>query len=581
MRLRGLRVALLTLLGALAVGAFFEAGKLHGKYEIRYAGVTSLPEHELVFYLWYALWGGIAVACLAGAFHATLAQRFSAWLSVCATKPREVVAFTALLVFMGALLFRHLILLDDVITDDELVYQFTARSLGLGRFASPPPLEPEFLGNQFMIVNSRHWYGKYPIGHSLLLAPFEIIGRSDLFGPAVAVGSVVLTYLVARRFVGGTAALLAVFLLGCSPHFVWTHATLLSQTSSGLLMLLSVYAHLLHRETQRLRWLLLMGASLGFGILTRPMPGVLIALAVSAAQWRAACALEPTLRLAGRRALREGLIWLPAMLPFMGGVLLSNYVQSGSPWTSGYSEVHAGHGLFSKSYGVLASSVGGALLRENAWLFGWPCSFLFLPFARIERARGFFWMLVGTTLAYRLLVPKTVVSTTGPVYLTEVVPFLCIGSAAGMVQVVALLRRLGDHSPQRRVASVVVASFLVALLIFPRVELPPIRAGAQLRTLVGELLLAQQVERAVVFASFLITPNTGRSWAYFPPNPWPDLRDAILYLRLPDQPDGLERARALWRERFPDRPAFLYDPRRGAAGLAPLESVVAAELAAH
>lgn len=583
MRLPRLRAALLSALGVLAVLALFDAATLHGGFRIYSVGAREVPTPELVFYLWYALWGGMAVACFAGACHATFASRLVSWFRACARAPRHALLYAGLFVFSGALLFRHAVLLEEPICDDELVYQFTARNLLLGHVTTRPPIPAAFLENLFVIVDAERWHGKYPIGHSLLLAPFEMIGRSDLFGPIIAALSLVLTYFVALRFVSSTVAILGVLLLACSPHFVWTHATLVSQTSSGLLMLCAVYTSFRFRETQRWQWLLSTGAALGFGILTRPMPGALIAAVVVAEQmhaaWTRAEAQKPLVGL--KRAVREVAAIGVAALPIAGVVILVNHLQSGSPGSSAYLEVHATYGAFINRDGELTNSVGGALVRENAWLFGWPCSLVFVAFARIERARAFFWMLVATTLAYRLIVPKTVVATTGPIYVTEVVPLLCIASAAGMAQVVALLRRLGDSQATQRVAAVVSAAFVVALAVFPRIELPPIHGGAQLRAQVKDLLAAQHIERAVVFSGALVRVDYMATWASYPPNPWPDLRDDVLFLRIPNTPDGFRRAQALWQERFSDRPAFLWDARKGSEGLRRLDIVVPRELSAH
>lgn len=578
---RVLRVAFLMALGALAVYALFDAATLHGGYEIRYRGAREVPNDELVFYLWYALWGGIAVAFFAGAFHASVAARLVEWFRACVRVPKHALLFASLLVFLGALLFRHTVLLDEPICDDELVYQFQARNLILGQVTAPPPLQADFLWNQFLIIDDNRWHGKYPIGHSLLLAPFEALSRPDLLGPIIAVLSLCLTYAVALRFVSSTAALLAMLLLACSPHFVWTHATLVSQTTSGLCMLAAVFASFRFRETQHIRWLFATGAALGFGVMTRPMPGVLVALAVLAAQLQAAWSQERAHSQRFKRVAREASLIALGALPFVGGQLLTNYLQAGSPSSTAYGQAHAAFGAFKNVDGELTNSVGAALIRENAWLFGWPFSLLFVAFARIERARFYFWTLIATTLVYRIAVPKTVVATTGPIYVTEVVPFLCIASAAGIAQVVTLLRRLGDQQALQRVAAVVSAAFVVALLAFPRVELPPIHAGARMRMQVKDVLAQKKIDRAVVFCAIIVNMNYTGTWAFYAPNPWPDLRDDVLYLRVPSSPDGFRRAQTVWQKHFSDRPAFVWDPRKGVDGLKPLDTFVARELAAQ
>jgi len=561
MRRNALRVLGFTALGALALAALFDAAKLHGRYELPSIGLTFVPLTELAFYLWYAVWGGLATVCLGAALFGSLGAWCLSLLERCAARPRECVFAAGLFVFVGALLFHHLVLLGEPVTDDELVYQLSARNLALGRLTSAPPIAAEFLRNQFVVIDEARWHGKYPIGHSLLLAPFELLGRPDLLAPLLGAASSGLTYAVACRFAGARAALLATALLACSPHFVFTHGTLLSQTTSTLCMLLAVYASLRDSEQGRARWLVLMGATLGFLVLARPMPGLLVTVVV----------LTFKLHEVGRARLPTMLYAAAPLSAFMGLLLLVNHVQSGSPWSTGYAEVHGGYGALENHDGELSNSLGGAFVRENAWLFGWPCSLLFVPFARIVRWRAWFWSLLATALAYRALLPKTVVATTGPVYMTEIVPWLCMASAAGMVHAEQLLTRLGASRARARVSSLVLAAFAVALVGFAPTELRAIHHGARRRSNVLEQLEDLHIERALIFSNELVPPDEASTWAYYPPNPWPDLRDPILFVRLPSGPDALARAHALWRERFADRPALVFGAWSKGGLLQPLE----------
>lgn len=550
-------------IGLLGIGAFFDAGTLHGKYEIRSVGIRFVAKDELVFLLWYGLWGGLAAFGFGAALFGWLGGKVLKLFERVTAHPRELVAFISLFTFLSALLFRHAVLINEPIADDELVYQLTARNLALGRFTSTPPIDADFLRNQFVVVDEQRWHGKYPIGHSLLLAPFELFGRVDLLGPLLASGSVVLTFALGRRLIGTRCATVAVLMLACSPHFIWTHATLMSQVTSTFLALASVYASVRHGESRKRRWLAAMGGCLGFGILVRPMPSALIALVVLIDKLaRTRSDERPFVR-----ALREAGTWGPVFAVFIAVMLLANYAQSGSPWTSGYAEVHETYGMFQNINGELTNSVGAALVRENVWLFGWPWSLLLMPFARVSRERWLFWGVIGTGVAYRILVPKTVVATTGPIYMSELVPWLCLGSADGARTLVEMLGRLGYSDARKRVACGVIGAFITALLAFYPVQLRAIRRGSTARCAVRDDLIEAKAERALVFAEKLVFTGDFSTWAYYPPNPWPDLRDDVLFLRVPDGQRGLERAWMLWRERFADRPAFTFVPGGGGGGM--------------
>lgn len=539
------------LLGALSVAAFFDAAKLHGGYVLPTVGIRFVPMSELVFALWYAVWGTLATVCFACALPRSVSAALTRTFERAAERPREAGLALAMWAFVASLSFRHAVLLDQPITDDELVYELTARALATGHVTAEPPVPWEFVANQFVVADAQRWHGKYPIGHSLVLAPFELLGRVDLVGPLLAACTIALTLAVGRALLGPRQGLLATLLLACSPHFLWTHGTLLSQTTSSTLILLAVWASLCAREATSLRWLALCGASLGFAVLTRPMPGVL------------ACAAVVTDELArGPRGTlaKRALVLTGALVPVASLILLVNYLQSGSPWTSGYREVHSTYGAFQNIDGELTNSIGGALVRENLWLFGWPLSLVFVPFAQFGGPRRLVLALIASAFAYRAVVPKTVVASTGPVYMLEAVPWLCVATAMGMAKVAELGRRLGHPETRERVIAGVVGAALSALACFAPVTLRALLAGADLRETVFQELAAAHIERAVVFANLLVDPNDAKSWAYTPPNPWPDLRDPLLFLRVPDAGNDLDAAWRLWRERFSDRPAVFFSP---------------------
>ncbi|HEY6877882.1 MAG TPA: glycosyltransferase family 39 protein, partial [Polyangiales bacterium] len=550
---------------ALAIAAFYDAALLHGGYRHLRQGIRFVPRDELVFLLWYAVWGGLAMACLGVATFRLVGARLARVFDRCTERPEHVLVLLALPLFIAVLALRTYVLGGEPIADDELVYELSARNLALGKLTSVPPIDPDFLRNQFVVIDAARWHGKYPIGHSLLLAPFELLGRVDLLGALLALGCLAATYAVARRLVGIRGAFAASLLLAVSPHFLLTHATLLSQTSSSLLILLAVLASLRHDETQAARWLVLMGAALGFGVLVRPMPSVLVAIVLVVEKaWRSGSA---------SRALKQAVWWLVPLASFGALFMWVNYVQSGSPWSSGYKEWHQGvFGMFQNIQGELTNSLGGALVRENAWLLGWPWSLLFVPFARLPRKAALCWGMIATGVAYRALVPKTVVASTGPVYITELVPWLCITTVAGMQHMHRWLLKVEILDAPARLASLAVAGCTVAACAFWPIEVRELARGASAREEVKRALFDEGASRALVFSDALVDPAASVSWAYYAPNPWPDLRDDILHLRVPPGPSGMQRALTLWRERFADRPAFLYVPAQERGTLCKLDA---------
>ncbi len=554
--LRGLGATLNALCGSLCLWGFLQARHQHGGYVLRQVGVQHVPEGELAFYAWYLLWG------LAAALFYTLAvlalSRASAWTRLVAllgARSVAVVACAGALVVVVASLVRHLLLAGQAITDDEEVYTLIASTLERGRLVNYPPLPAMFLENRFVVVGDDRWFGKYPVGHALLLLVGRLVGTAGLIVPLLGAAGVWCVYLIAREIGDSRRAVVAVALLAMSPHFVLTHATTLSQTTSTFVTLLAVLACMRASSRGSSGWAALAGIAMAYGVLVRPLPCGLFACVIGAG-------LIVGVHLRGdRRASAKvaGIVFVTLLAAGLA-LLAINRAQVGSAVASAYQEYHGSLGLFDTREGALPNSVGGALLRQNFWLFGWPLSLVFVPFARVGRASFLLWGLIVAEYAYRVIVPKTVVATTGPIYVTEIVPLLAVLSADGMFRVKEMLSRAGVARASDRVAGFAVASSLVAVLCFYPFVLRALFVAGQARAQAIRDLARQGEGKRLVFANLLVHPESGFTWAYYPPNPHPDLSDDMLFLRLPSGADGAQRAWSLWRERFSDRDAVVFVP---------------------
>jgi hypothetical protein len=555
-------------LGVLCVVAFWTTAPLYGGYAIEAQGTNYVPPRELQFLLWFTFWGSLAVAAFSAALaRTTLPGTLQALLDAPANDPRRALVLLGGFVFLVPLALRHALLLDQPICDDELTNDFITATLLEGRIVNPVPFpegDRSYLQTQFIVVGDRGWYGKYSLGHPLLLAPFALLGRLDLAGSVFALGTFATAYLVGRRLFGDTRAALGAMLLALSPHFILTHATRVSQTSSGLCLMLALLGatRLLGRgDRGGLAVAAGTGLALGLGFFVRPMPGALFIVL-----------LGLLLLVSGRHRRfpsERRVTWpelaLVAAVAALGvlGVLATNQVQSGNPFSSGYQQLHTlGFGVGHSQDGAIPSSVGAALVRQNAWLFGWPLGLALLPFARPRRHAALLWAPLLAALLYRVIVPKTVVATTGPIYLTEVVPLLALASADGAARLIEGLERLSKGAG-RWVPAVMLASFLVASALFLPVVTRATNVGAARRAAVLELFERETQGEVVVFANFLVPPELAVTWAYFPPVPSPSLDDRVLFLHLQPSRAAREAAWHFWRERFPQRAAYFYLPIPG------------------
>jgi hypothetical protein len=210
-------------------------------------------------------------------------------------------------------------------------------------------------------------------------------------------------------------------------------------------------------------------------------------------------------------------------------------------------------------------SIVANLLRLDVWLFGWPLSLLFVPFARRRGAHALPWIMLAAALAYRIVSPKAGVGTTGPQYFFEVVPLLCLMTADGLARVAERAAAWRARSLAGFVPAVVVAGLCVELTLFLPSRLADLAGAARAQDAVWAELRAQGVHHALVFHDGVVPPWTGLSWAYFPRCNAPRLDDDVLFVRTMRTDESLTPSLEFWRRRFPDRKAmyFGWDPKAG------------------
>lgn len=553
-----------------AIAAFFDAGAAYRYFRLSFGlGTTNIHISEINFYVWYALFGGLAALFLALAVARTALTEALARLLLLLFSSRWFLPAAMLLLVGEIVLFQRLVLELAPIADDEATYVFIARTLLGGHLVNPPPGDPEFFANQFVISNGSGWYGKYPIGHPLLLAAGEALGCRRLVVPAVTAGVLAATYFAGRKLFGRNQAALAVAFLLLSPQFVLTGATELSQPASALFEMLALCFLLRAEDRGDLASAALSGACLGAGILVRPLPGVLLVpVAALALLVRAAAPVR-------RRALEA--LALVAPVALAAAVLFAvNAIQTGDPARSGYHVAHAGGsgltglGIFQTSPGVISTSLGGALLRQSFWLFGWPLGLAAVAFARPKRSSLALFGFIAAVYAYRIIVPKTVVATTGPIYVYEAVPLLALACANG---VVGLARRFAESpSPaaRRLIPALTVAGFAVAAVTFVPTELGEIGRSSTLWRSAYVLLDQAHAGRALVFGDAMLDRRSDVTWAYCPPNPSPTLDDEVVFLRAPKDRAAAARAVELWHGRFAGRTAWQLLTSRSGVALQPI-----------
>ncbi len=528
-----------------------------------------IPAEELSELCLFTFFGLAALGLLAWAFFASgVASRLLSRLRALARRPRLLVAGASLLALLGSASVARLVLEDTVLTDDENTYRFMAQTLRSGSVVAPSPgRDLAYFRELFVVLNENVRYGKYPIGHAVLLAVGQALGAERFVGAVLTALLAAAVYRLSWRvYESRPAAAAAAFFACTSPTLLLTGATFLSQPTAALFLTLGILALFEAEAGRAVPWLLAAGAAFGFAVLARPLPSALFAMvAIGAIAMRLH---KRTSQARTRETPRpDPGVWpafLTPLIAFAALFLLVNQLQSGNAFSAGYQAYHipeagAAKGtllLFGGRLADMAFSVAGSLLRLHGWFLGWPFALALCLFAKGEKTR-LLWAMLAADGLYRLASPKTGVGLTGSLYVLEAVPILCVLAAGG----VKTLCQWADRKKPAfgaAIVAVVLSGTALNLAMFLPVRLSNLRKAVEARLALPRLLDAQDVRNAVVFHRGLVPQFRQRTWAFFPPHNPPGYDASILYLWLADDDPTLAGAREVLRRHFPNRTGWLY-----------------------
>lgn len=325
---------------------------------------------------------------------------------------------------------------------DEVVYIFQAKTLARGTLAAPAPNAPSFFTYLNIIIDTAtgKWFGIYPPGWPGVLAPFIACGIPWLANAVVNALALLAIYRLGCEFFGRRAAGLAL-LLGLLSPFVWVMgASFLSHPLATLLAATALLGPAVGLRRDKLLPIAAGGLSLGGLVLTRPLDGIVIAVAL--ALW-----------LTRARAGKAAALLFAAALPGVAALLLYNRALTGEPFLFPQQLYNPRDTLgFGPGVGKVATwgSVGHTPLKAlynlaanlqalATNLFGWPfVSFAFVPFAYLTR-RPRWWRGLKLLTAVAVLFALGYACywydgvMYGPRFYYTLLPLWLLGTAAGLI----------------------------------------------------------------------------------------------------------------------------------------------------
>lgn len=312
---------------------------------------------------------------------------------------------------------NQLVLLGFPNSGDEYAYLYQAATFAEGRLWNQAPIRPEAFAFNYIVHDDGRAYGSFPIGWPLLLAlAMELRLPTWLVSPLLGAATLGLVARLGARLYTPRVGILAAFVTGASPFFLFNAASYFSHTLCGALLLGA--ACLAARADRSSAWVALgVGFLLGWAVITRYFTGTIVAIPIALLLLRPGV---PVVRTAALVAM-GGLPWLVILLWY-------NDAMTGSPWQ--LTTLPATVGLWFRSGFALrgADILSTHLLRHVLWTppLLIAAYVFYLATARHEYRRGTLdWLLVLMAASLYFYVERGG-NQYGPRFHYEVYPFLVL-----------------------------------------------------------------------------------------------------------------------------------------------------------
>ncbi|MFC1716096.1 ArnT family glycosyltransferase [Candidatus Poribacteria bacterium] len=477
--------------------------------------------------------------------------------SVLSVGPITFLIAISAFVFIAASLISFLVLEHFPRDVDNVARVFQARTFASGRLYVESPPVPEAFKVANVVTKDGKMYSKYAPGSSLVYALWRrILGIQWGINPFLGAAMLGILYWVFKIWYNEQTARLALILLCLSPFFLFMTSSFHSHLPC--LFFLTVFLLFLSLGHGNGKWyhFLLSGLCLGMALITRPYTALLVSLPFLARYF--------VLR-RFREVARRLLLFAIGFAVPLGFLLYYNNALTGHPLRFPFlvanpqEKIGFGHMEHTPLKGLKNTAEMLQLLKLN--LFGWPCGFSFLALF-IVLGRKHRWDVVILASILCLITGygfyHWIDFSFGPRFYFEVLPFLILLSARGMIRFPEYIRRIGFGRTSREqlenfVYSFVLVSFLLAFIFY----IPPLTRmyhqdyNEIVNTRVASFARENRITRGLVFMKNIAGYNVYASG--FLANML-DFQGDIVYA----QDRGEEQNRAVISA-YPGRNVFLFE----------------------
>ncbi len=361
-------------------------------------------------------------------------------------KRQLLLIFFAVLVGLVTFVVSQAVFQNAAITTDEHAYLMQAAAFSEGKIARPEPPASAFFLHEMMIMDSKvGWLSRYPPGHALWLVPGVILGQPRIM---VSFAAALAVYVCANiGLLLGLPAFLLPLMLLCSPFFIFMNGTLLSHTSGLPAAALMLFCYVYWKEKNRPLFALFAGLAWSVLFLNRTYTGLLIALPF------ALDALWDLFKARNRATLSATFLFVISSSLGVLGYLYYNYLAVGDPLLPTYlyyaPSENLGFGMrhldvlpFEHTFSLGVSYIRDNVLLLDKWLWGFPGSLVVVFFCTV-----FGWHKRWSLLCVLVCLSVPVgyvffwfkgITTVGPVYYFELLPFLLLATGLGLGKLLRL-----------------------------------------------------------------------------------------------------------------------------------------------
>jgi hypothetical protein len=293
----------------------------------------------------------------------------------CLSRRRVLFPVALVATTLVPLVVGQVVLQDFPNSSDEYCYLYQAATLAEGRLWNAPHPLHEFFRFNYVAFEDGKVYGTFPPGWPLFLAGVMKLGLPlPVVNPLVGTLSLALTFVVARRMFDERRALLAAATIFVSGFFLFNAASYFAHPFCGALVLSSIYFAERYGRERRPWLLVLVGAGIGWAVLTRYYTGVVCAIPIAIALVR--CSPGGSLRTLAWVALGG--------LPFAAGLMAYNTLLVGNPFALSLDPRQTSPWF---AQGFLARGVE-ILVSQTGRLAGWSPTLLVFVYVWLLRERA-------------------------------------------------------------------------------------------------------------------------------------------------------------------------------------------------